>query len=400
MKVLVAMSGGVDSSVAAALLKEQGHEVAGVFMRNWTNEGKKMATLCPWADDERDVREVGKILGLPTYLWDFQSDYQDLIFNPFLAGLEEGLTPNPDCACNRYIKFGVLLDRAREAGYEALATGHYARRLATPTLSSVIPNLPRTTDTFDTGKNGIQTDTHLATGLDSNKDQSYFLSQITREQLEFALFPVGELIKKEVRAVAKKYKLPVADKPDSQGLCFVGRIKVADFLRANLEKKAGEIRNIDTNEIIGGHDGVWFYTIGQRHGLNIGGGLPYFVAKKDLANNILYVAPGPNHPSLFLSECAVKDLHWLVKVELPLSCQVRARYRQPLQPATLSVLRNTAIAENGNTGKLTFSKPQRALTPGQVVAFYNNDIVLGSAVISLLAPVVEPSSLRVNFLTF
>lgn len=377
MKVLVAMSGGVDSSVAAALLKEQGHEVAGVFMRNWTNEGKKMASLCAWEDDERDVREVGKILGIPTYLWDFQIDYQDLIFNPFLAGLEEGITPNPDCACNRYIKFGVLLDRAREAGYEALATGHYARRLVTP----VIPVPDRSRGQATAGIYFPNNQAHLATGLDSNKDQSYFLSQITREQLEFVRFPVGELTKKEVRAIAKKYKLPVADKPDSQGLCFVGRIKVADFLRANLEKKSGEIKNIDTNEIIGEHDGVWFYTIGQRHGLNIGGGIPYFVAKKDLANNVLYVAAGPNHSSLFQTKCEVKNLHWLEKVELPLTCQVRARYRQPLQPATLIVLRNTAIAENGNTGKLTFSKPQRALTPGQVVAFYNNDIVLGSAVI-------------------
>lgn len=376
MKICVAMSGGVDSSVVAALLKEQGHEVAGVFMRNWTNEGKKMATLCPWEDDERDVREVGKILGIPTYLWDFQIDYQDLIFNPFLAGLEEGITPNPDCACNRYIKFGVLLDRAREAGYEALATGHYARRLVDP--SSVIPTLSSVIPL----KNGIQKETHLATGLDSNKDQSYFLSQITREQLEYARFPVGELNKKEVRAVAKKYKLPVADKPDSQGLCFVGRIKVADFLRANLKKNNGEIRNIDTDEIIGEHDGVWFYTIGQRHGLNIGGGIPYFVAKKDLSNNILYVAQGPNHPSLFHTECVVKDLHWLEKIDLPLTCQVRTRYRQPLQPATLQCLHKTAIAENGKHLILKFDSPQRALTPGQVIAFYSNDIVLGSAIIA------------------
>jgi len=353
MKICVAMSGGVDSSVATALLKEQGHEVAGVFMRNWTNEGKKMATLCPWEEDERAVREVGKILGIPTYLWDFQIDYQDLIFNPFLAGLEEGITPNPDCACNRYIKFGVLLDRAREAGYEALATGHYARRLVIPL------------------KNGIQTEAHLATGVDSNKDQSYFLSQITREQLEYARFPVGELNKTEVRAVAKKYKLPVADKPDSQGLCFVGRIKVADFLRVNLSKKSGEIKNIDTGGVIGKHDGVWFYTLGQRHGLNIGGGIPYFVAKKDLANNILYVAPGPNHPSLFQTECVVKDLHWLEQVKLPLSCQVRARYRQPLQPATLT-----------KNSKILFDTFQRALTPGQVIAFYINEVVLGSGLIT------------------
>ena len=153
-------------------------------------------------------------------------------------------------------------------------------------------------------------------------------------------------------------------------------------MRANLDKKSGEIRNIDTNETVGEHDGVWFYTIGQRHGLNIGGGIPYFVAKKDLANNILYVAQGPNHPSLFQTECDVKDLHWLEQVKLPLTCQVRARYRQPLQPATLSMLRNTAIADNGNTGLLTFSSPQRALTPGQVVAFYNNEFVLGSGIIT------------------
>jgi len=351
------MSGGVDSSVAAVLLKEQGHEVTGVFMRNWTNDNKKMATLCPWEDDERDVREVGKILGLPTYLWDFQLDYQELIFNPFLNGLTNGATPNPDCACNRYIKFGVLLDRAKEAGFDMIATGHYAR---------VIP---------------AQTGIHLATGIDNNKDQSYFLSQITKEQLANVIFPIGDLIKKEVRAIAKKYNLPVSAKPDSQGLCFVGRIKVADFLRANLEKKAGKIIDIDTKEILGEHDGIWFYTLGQRHGLKIGGGIPYFVAKKDLEKNILYVAMGPNHTSLFSQECILENINWLEEIKLPISCEVRARYHQPLQKATIKCLQNTTIVQNCKQLQITFDEPQRSLTPGQVVAFYQNEIVLGSGVV-------------------
>lgn len=341
--VFVAMSGGVDSSVAALLLsKNSKYDVVGVYMKGWSLTG------CA-EDDARDARRVAGALNIPFYVFDFEEEYKKQVVDYMVSGYAAGNTPNPDVMCNKEIKFGLFLEKALGLGADYIATGHYARLWR--------------------GK--------LKIAKDLNKDQSYFLWTLMQKQLKHCLFPIGEYTKPQVRALAKKYKLPTAEKPDSQGVCFVGEIDVAGFLKEKLGKNPGPIKTMD-GRTIGTHDGVIFYTIGQRKGIGIKGSLPgeqgkvYFVAAKDIDTNTLFVAEGKDE-KLFSKELTVKNINWVsgTAPKLPLKCLARIRYRQPLQKATLQNIPNSN--DRSNLVQMVFDMPQRAITPGQSTVFYLSD---------------------------
>lgn len=350
-KVFVAMSGGVDSSVSAALLKEQGYDVYGVFMKNWSGDDFGIQTDCPWEQDQRDAESVCKVLNIPFRSFNFEKEYREKVITYFFSEIKAGRTPNPDVMCNKEIKFGIFLEKAIQSGADLIATGHYAR----------VEN-----------KNG---EFNLLKGIDTIKDQSYFLHRITQEELSKTLFPVGDLKKSEVRILAEKFNLPVFKKPDSQGICFVGEINIGKFLRANINVHKGEILDIDTNQKVGIHDGVEFYTIGQREGLGIGGlPEPYFIVKKDILKNVIYVAKGKENPALFKSEVVFSDLHFINEAKKDYSAGISAsiRYRQKAEKGQLDL-------ENC---KFVFDKSQRAVAEGQSIVFYKDDICLGGAIIN------------------
>ena len=383
--VVVGLSGGVDSSVAAHLLIEQGYNVIGLFMRNWNDESVIIDNECPWIEDSNDALQVAEMLGIPFQVIDFSNEYKERIVDYMFREYKNGRTPNPDVLCNREVKFDLFLKKAMEIGADYVATGHYCRK-------GVI-NL-----------NG-NTTYQLLSGLDETKDQSYFLCQVNQEQISKALFPIGELKKTEVRAIAKKIGLNTADKKDSQGLCFIGKVKLPVFLQQKLKPKTGKVIEIDKNNptfkylensdqyqpysiddkmgnVIGTHQGAHYYTIGQRKGLNIGGTtLPLFVIETDTVNNIIYVGQGENHPGLFRRGLTVleKDIHWIredfkLKTGQKESFSCRIRYRQQLTPATL--------IQNKDDLSIHFEEMQRGITPGQFVAWYKNDELIGSGVIN------------------
>jgi tRNA-uridine 2-sulfurtransferase len=347
-KVFVAMSGGVDSSVAALLLKKQGYDVTGVYMKNWSDP---LADVCPWQEDIKDFHAVCQKIGIPAKLEIFEEEYRQKVVQYLIRGYKRGLTPNPDMLCNREIKFKLFLQKARQMGADMIATGHYVIKKE---------------------KQGLF---ELHQAKDKNKDQSYFLSLLNQKQLKYSLFPIGPYTKPQVRAMAKKAGLPVYDKKDSQGICFIGKVKFKDFIRQFIKAKPGPIKNI-SGEIIGRHDGLAFYTIGQRHGLGIGGGTPYFVASKNKKTNSLVVSQGSSEKSLFSSQLTAKNFSWIAgyQAKLPLNCQARIRYRQPLQACRI----------NNKTYdlRITFKKPQRAVTPGQFVVAYKGQAMLGGGVIT------------------
>ena len=360
-RVFVAMSGGVDSSVAAALLKEEGYDVTGVFMKNWSDSSFfKDKTMCPWVEDQEDARKAAAVLGIPFYTFNFEKEYRDRVVKYMLDGYKKGITPNPDVMCNKEIKFGIFFKKALELGADFVATGHYARRREIKNQNSKIK---------------IH---ELLAGADLNKDQSYFLWTLTQKQLARTLFPIGDYAKPEVRAMAKKFGLANAEKKDSQGLCFVGEVDVFEFLKSKIKPKRGKIMTAGGKDV-GEHEGVMFYTIGQRHGIGSpGGGTAYYVAGKDIKKNILYVAEGKEDKSLYKDELTVAGAHWIsgVKSRMPLKCQVRIRYRQPLQKCALIKLPTTSYKLQA-----VFDEPQRAVTPGQSIVFYDGDTVLGGGVI-------------------
>lgn len=341
----MAMSGGVDSSSAALLLKKNGYDIVGVYMKGWS------LTDCA-AKDAEDARRVAGVLNIPFYVFDFEKEYKDSVVDYMVSGYASGITPNPDVMCNREIKFGLFLKKALALGADYVATGHYVR-LA---------------------------DNKLLRAKDLNKDQSYFLWTLTQDQLKHCLFPIGNHTKPQVRALAKKHHLPTAEKPDSQGVCFVGEIDVAGFLKEKLGKNSGPIKTLDGKEI-GTHDGVIFYTIGQRKGIGVKGSLPgeqgkiYYVASKDASTNTLWVAEGEDQ-KLFSKELIVKDINWISgkQPKLPLKCLARIRYRQPLQKATITT-------SDKNRLSLIFDAPQRAITPGQSAVLYLSEEMLGGGVI-------------------
>jgi tRNA-specific 2-thiouridylase len=388
-RVVVGLSGGVDSSVTAYLLKEQGYEVIGMFMKNWHDDSVTISNECPWLDDSNDAMIVAQHLGIPFQAIDLSKEYKERIVDYMFNEYQRGRTPNPDVLCNREIKFDIFLNAAIKLGADYVATGHYARK------GEIEVN----------GKKVYR----LLAGKDPNKDQSYFLCQLTQEQLSKALFPIGELLKPEVRAIAKKAGLATAEKKDSQGLCFIGKVHLPDFLQQRLETKKGKVIEIpesasvfkngfesddlphiteayslapELGKVVGDHNGAHYYTIGQRRGLNIGGfEKPLFVIGTDTDKNIIYTGMGEDHPGLYRKGLFIPttDVHW-VREDLKLQAGesretlARIRYRQPLEKCVLHQ------REEGLY--IIFERPQRGVTPGQFAAWYDGEELVGSGVIS------------------
>lgn len=349
-RVIVGLSGGVDSSVAAALLKKQGHEVIGVFMRNWSEDVGEFS--CSWSEDLEDARRVAQLLGIRFYVWNFEKEYKKEVIGYFFKEYQAGRTPNPDVMCNREIKFNLFLKKALRFGADYVATGHYARI---------------------THRGGIY---HLLRGKDSNKDQSYFLCTLGQKQLSKSLFPIGEYTKPQIRVLAKKFKLPTFDKPDSQGICFIGEIDVRDLLRRNLTMKSGAIVTTD-GEILGKHEGLPLYTIGQRGGLDVGGKGPYYVVAKNEKKNTVIVSNNPKDELLWGRECIISELTWTREMIVPTKAEVTIRYRHPAYPATIEPIAKNKL-------KIVFTESQRAITPGQLAVLYHGDELLGSGIIDSL----------------
>lgn len=346
-KVYVGMSGGVDSSVSALLLKRLGYDVTGVFMKNWTRDlpGFK----CPWQEDYNDAKRVAYQLKIPFKVFDFEHDYYDLVVKYMLEALADGLTPNPDVMCNQEIKFKLFLNLCIESGADMIATGHYA---------------------------ATQAD-QLYKPLDANKDQTYFLYRIKSSALAKTIFPLAELTKPAVRQIAKEANLVVASKKDSQGICFVGEVGLVNFIKSQLgEQSPGPIINQETQQVLGYHAGAIFYTIGQRHGLNIGGGLPYYVVGKDMPTNTVYVTNNLNSDLLWKDNLEITKLFWINQP--PISTKdytLKCRYRGE------EVITKIEFIKNSKNAKLKLNEPIKALTPGQSAVIYEDKRVVGGGII-------------------
>tara|TARA_R110002073_G_scaffold139232_2_gene289368 strand:- start:142490 stop:143677 length:1188 start_codon:yes stop_codon:yes gene_type:complete len=393
-RVIVGLSGGVDSSVAAYMLKEQGYEVIGLFMKNWHDDSVTISNECPWLEDSNDAMLVAEKLGIPFQVVDLSEQYKERIVDYMFREYEMGRTPNPDVLCNREIKFDVFLKIALDLGADYVATGHYCRK-----------------GTIDNGEEKVF---QLLAGKDVNKDQSYFLCQLSQEQLSKSLFPIGELTKPEVRRIAADLNLITADKKDSQGLCFIGKVRLPEFLQQKLQPKEGVIVQIaddaevfnrpnityktkeeelaqkaakyvyhsNDGKIVGKHQGAHYFTKGQRKGLAVGGTVePLFVIETDVEENIIYTGEGKNHKGLYRNVLLVKnkEIHWvredlLLKDGESLNVMARIRYRQALEKATLFKVEEGLFVE--------FENNQSAITEGQFVAWYIDDELLGSGVIS------------------
>ncbi len=343
-KVYVGLSGGVDSSVTALMLLNQGYEVTGVFMKNWSQDLPGFD--CPWKEDYQDAKRVAVHLGIPFKMYDFETEYRDKVVQYMLDEYMAGRTPNPDIMCNQEIKFKLFLETALNDGADMIATGHYSR--------------------IKDGK--------LLTAKNIAKDQSYFLYRITEQSIRRSIMPIGEFnTKDEVREIAREYNLPTANKKDSQGICFVGKVGIKEFLHQFVETSPGKVVDENSREI-GVHDGAIFYTIGQRHGLNIGGGLPYYVVGKDMAKNEVYVTTKLDDSRLWLNDITVTDVHWINgQPDISREYQIRTRYRAPLVTCTISP------HERGLNIKL--SEEVRAITPGQSAVIYDGEHVLGGGIV-------------------
>lgn len=353
--VYVGMSGGVDSSVSAALLKEQGYKVVGVYMKNWT---KNLPGFdCPWKEDFQDAKRVAVQLGIDFKVFDFETQYKQKVVDYMIAEYIAGRTPNPDIMCNQEIKFKLFLQTALEDGADLVATGHYAR-----------------------AKDG-----QLLTAKDNNKDQTYFLYRVTTDALQKTLFPLGDYTKPEVRALAQKYGLITASKKESMGICFVGKVGIKDFLGQYVDSKPGSI--IDQNgSRVGEHDGAIFYTIGQRSGLGVGGGLPYYVVGKDMAKNEVYVTTDLNDKRLWSNQLYLTDVHWINQVPVDATVLVRTRHRAPLIEGILDLASSSPdmASYGGGTLKVKLNDDIRALTPGQSAVLYQGEHVVGGGIICKL----------------
>lgn len=338
------MSGGVDSSLTAALLKEQGYDVTGVYMKNWTQDLPGMR--CPWADDLADAKRVAVQLGIDFKVFDFENEYKQKVVNYMIDEYKLGRTPNPDIMCNQEVKFKIFLETALEDGADMIATGHYAR----------------------------VEDGQLKMAQDTNKDQTYFLYRVTHEAMEKTLFPLGGFTKPEVREMAKERGLFTAGKKDSQGICFVGQIGIREFLSQYVEQKAGSIIDKQTGKVLGQHDGAIFYTIGQRHGLDIGGGLPYYVAGKDMDKNEVYVTTDLNDENLWKKDIELINAHWIEGQPSEGEYHIRIRHRAPLAKAQLRF--------DGDRVILTLDHEERAVTAGQSTVIYDGDRCIGGGIVA------------------
>lgn len=363
-RVVVGMSGGVDSSVTALLLKRQGYDVIGIFMKNWDDTDE--FGQCTAESDAEDVRRVCEQIDIPYYTVNFEKEYYDKVFAYFLDEYKKGRTPNPDVMCNREIKFGEFLNKALDLGADYVATGHYARLKQ---------------------EDGIY---KLLRGVDSNKDQTYFLNALNQNQLSKAMFPIGHLPKPEVRKIAEEAGLYTAKKKDSTGVCFIGERNFREFLSQYLPAKSGKMIDIATGEVKGTHDGLMYYTLGQRQGLGIGGsgtGEPWFVAEKDLEQNVLYVVQGDKHHSLYSSSLTASGVNWISGKDLlaggSLKCTAKFRYRQPDQGVTVT-------SQEDGTVHVAFDELQKAITPGQAVVFYDGEECIGGGIIEVAHKIPAP----------
>lgn len=348
--VIVGMSGGVDSSVSALLLKQQGYRVIGLFMQNWEEQDEH--GVCSAAYEYEDVRRVCEQIDIPYYAVNFAKEYRDQVFAQFIEEFKKGLTPNPDILCNREIKFNVFLKKAMELGGDFLATGHYSQNLL------------------------INGEHSLVKGSDPKKDQTYFLYTINKTILEKVLFPIGSLEKKEVRAIAREYQLATSEKKDSTGICFIGERDFRTFLSQYIPIRPGNFETLD-GKVVGTHQGAAYYTLGQRKGLGIGGpGDAWFVVGKDMERGVVFVEQGANHPALFSSSLIATNLSWVAEAPptFPDRYRSKVRYRQEDHPCTIEKI-------EGDTIWVSFPEPQRAVTPGQSIVFYNGAVCLGGAII-------------------
>jgi len=387
------MSGGVDSSVSAALLKEQGYNVVGFFMKNFGDTFGLKVSECPWLEDREDAMRVASKLDIPFETLDFEEEYKNQVLDYFFKEYKAGRTPNPDVMCNSQIKFGVFLDKALSLGADAIATGHYAR-----TKTVILSEVSRSTlrgakskDISSSAYKGLSAlypstplrsaqddgEVELLKGIDTNKDQSYFLYRLNQAQLSKVLFPVGGYTKPEVRELAKKFNLPNHDKADSQGVCFIGHVDLRKFLSQKIKDKPGDIFTADGKKV-GEHTGLFWYTIGQRKGINIGGTGPYYVVEKDVGTNQLIVTHNAKDERLFASKIVIDEVSW-ISGEPPLNTTGeitgRARYREPLTNCTIKPLA-------GGTYEVMFEKPQWAVAAGQSVVIYDGDVCLGGGIVT------------------
>ena len=384
-RVFVGMSGGVDSSVAAALLVEQGHEVTGVYMKNWSEDLPGMH--CPWAEDVADAKRVAVGLGIDFRVFDFQKEYKQNVVDYMIREYQAGRTPNPDVMCNQEVKFKLFLEAALAAGAEYIATGHYARTFlpAGPVARSAPENFSDELKTFSSTAPPRAThraDSYLSEGQlfrahDDNKDQTYFLYRVTSGALAKTMFPLGDFTKAEVRQMAKERGLWTASKKESMGICFVGQVGIREFLSEYVETRPGDIIDRQTGVAVGRHDGAIFYTLGQRHGLNVGGGLPYYVVGKDMVKNEVYVSRSIDNANLWRKELTLTDVHWIGQPPKDDTYQIRVRHRAPLIDA--EVVR----ADDNTSEKVTvrLSEPQRAVAPGQSAVIYDGEECLGGGII-------------------
>ena len=372
-KVLVGLSGGVDSAVAAYLLKQQGYDVTCAFMRNWDSVANEDINgnptlndpVCPQESDYNDAKSVADSLGLPLLRIDFIKEYWDDVFKTFLEEYKKGRTPNPDILCNRYIKFDSFMKFAEEQGFDTVATGHYAKMKRS---------------------NGVS---EICKAEDRNKDQSYFLAEINRKVLDHVLFPLGEIDKPEVRRIAEELHLSIAKKKDSTGICFIGERNFRQFLSNYLPMKPGKIINVITKEVVGRHTGVMYYTIGQRKGLDIGGIGPFFVVGKNVEKNELYVVDSEYQDLLYSDSCIVTGVNVLADRELPMDCTAKFRYRQADNDVHISWLDETTL-------KVDFPQKIRSITPGQEAVFYDGDVMIAGGKIEQIFKDGEDLMQKVN----
>jgi tRNA-specific 2-thiouridylase len=405
IKVYVGMSGGVDSSLSAALLVEQGYDVTGIYMKNWSAD--LPGVKCPWADDLADAKRVAVRLGINFKVFDFEKEYRQKVVDYMIDEYRAGRTPNPDIMCNQEVKFKLFLETALADGADMIATGHYARVLNS---ESAAPFVSKQADSrqddsanislhsaelanAQTSSNGQEISAEssgqidnvyspnntadsagvLLQAVDKNKDQTYFLYRVTGEALGRTLFPIGEFTKPQVRQKAAERGLSTAAKKDSQGICFVGQVGIRDFLSMYVDQKPGNIVDKQTGKILGHHDGAIFYTLGQRHGLELGGGLPYYVVGKDMDKNEVYVTTDLNDETLWKKEINLTNVHWINDAPPDGKYQIRVRHRAPLTDAM--------IEKTADGLKLSLDNPERAIAPGQSVVIYDGEICLGGGIV-------------------